>query len=174
MSSLMQTGNLSLLLVVASAVSACAASVDPFGISAADQSVSGSSAYPTALHPAAVGTFPGATKSGAGYFYDEVLEYRVWLHPDLGAEPLAGKEDYFVAFAEFERAKVFSDTTKGAETPLALVRQVESINEPTPGVFVWDRVERITEWQVQWLAGNQRSSSSIPSFLAAHVAAPQQ
>ena len=37
-----------------------------------------------------VGSFPAATKSGGGYFYDEVLEYRVWLHPERGAAAYGG------------------------------------------------------------------------------------
>ena len=109
-----------------------------------------------------------SVKSGAGYFYDDVLEYRVWVHPDLGGKLLAGSEDYFAAFAQYEPALVFSTATQGAEPPLVLVRQVESINEPSPGVFEWDKVERVTEWQVQWLHGNKRKAGSIQQFLAEH------
>ena len=43
----------------------------------ADRGVSGSSKYPIAVAPERVGKFPAIVKSGAGYFYDEVLEYRV-------------------------------------------------------------------------------------------------
>lgn len=56
----------------------------------ADRTVSVSSAYPTAIAPATVGSYPGSVKSGAGYFYDEVLEYRVWLHPERGAPSKGG------------------------------------------------------------------------------------
>jgi hypothetical protein len=53
------------------------------------------------------------TKSGAGYFYDDVLEYQVWLHPEKGAKALNGTKDYFVAFAQYEHARAFSETSPG-------------------------------------------------------------
>jgi hypothetical protein len=37
--------------------------------------------YPNVINPSKVGTYPALVKSGGGYFYDEVLEYRVWVHP---------------------------------------------------------------------------------------------
>jgi hypothetical protein len=115
----------------------------------ADRAVSPSSAYPVAIDPTKVGTYPPDAKSGAGYFYDDVLEYRVWLHPDRGATPLNGDEDYFVAFAQYERAEAFSKTTAGAEQPIVLVRQREWIAEPMPGKFHAERGDRVTEWRVK-------------------------
>lgn len=159
-----------LLLVVLSvllAASACARRIEPFSPSFVDQTVSFPSQYPSATIPAKVGQYKGPSKSGAGYFYDQVLEYRVWLHPENGAEPLAGDQDYFAAFAQYEPALKFSKTRPGAEPLLALIRQIESINEPTPGVFEWTKEERITEWKVEWLIGHHRESDSIPKFLSA-------
>jgi hypothetical protein len=165
-----RTGNrrhaLTFLAVVA--VTACKA-VAPFSAAHVDRSVSGPSKFPIAVDPAHVGTFPGSTKSGAGYFYDEVLEYRVWLHPEHGARRLAGDFDYYAAFARYETALDYSSHTDGAEEPLVLVRQRESVNEPTPGNFVWDKAERLTEWQVRWLEGSHREPSSISDFLAQHA-----
>ena len=131
----------------------------------ADRQLIGQSAYPLAIEPTKVGTYPPETKSGAGYLYDDVLEYRVWLHPESGAAALNGSKDYFVAFAQYERAKVFSDTTPGAEVPLALIRQVEWVDEPEPGHFIPQKAERITEWKAEWLEGNKRSDPSIEDFL---------
>ena len=131
----------------------------------ADHKVSGSSAYPVAVDPFRVGTYSPDTKSGAGYFYDDVLEYRVWLHPDNGAEPLNGTTDYFVSFAQYETAEAFSKQTRGAEPPLVLVRQLEWIDEPEHGHFVPEKAERITEWQVQWLPGSKRTENSISEFM---------
>ena len=142
--------------------------VAPFSTAHVDRSVSGPSKFPIAVDPAHVGTFPGSTKSGAGYFYDEVLEYRVWLHPEHGARRLAGDSDYYAAFARYETALSYSSHTDGAEEPLVLIRQRESVNEPTPGNFEWDKTERLTEWQVQWLEGSHREPNSIPDFLAKH------
>lgn len=42
------------------------------------------SAYPFAVDVKKVGSYPALTKSGAGYFYDDVLEYRVWINPAEG------------------------------------------------------------------------------------------
>ena len=92
--------------------------------------VSGTSKYPLAVDPNRVGTYPAYTKSGGGYFYDEVLEYRVWLHPENGAKPLDGRHDYFFAFDQYETAEEFSKSTAGAEEPLVLVRQLQWISEP--------------------------------------------
>jgi hypothetical protein len=108
----------------------CKQSDSHFMLVRADREVSGSSSYPLAVNANRVGTYPPDTKSGDGYFYDDVLEYRVWLHPEQGAERLNGDNDYFLAFAQFERAESFSKTTPGAEEPLALVRQLEWIDEP--------------------------------------------
>jgi hypothetical protein len=143
--------------------------IAPFSVGHVDRTVGGpSSQFPVAVDPARVGTFPGSTKSGAGYFYDEVLEYRVWLHPERGARRLAGDADYFAAFAQHETASAYAKQTSGAEQPLVLVRQRESVNEPTPGTFEWNKTERLTEWQVQWLQDSHREPNSIPDFLAAH------
>lgn len=124
--------------------------------------------YPIAVDIRKVGTYPARTKSGAGYFYDDVLEFRVWLHPKWGADAKNGGDVYFYAFAQYERALQLSSHAKGAEQPLVLVRQVKSINEPSPGTFeVMDR-ERITEWRVAWLAGSRRLPDTIEKFMAEH------
>jgi len=118
-----------------------------------------------AVDPNRVGTYPPDTKSGAGYFYDEVLEYRVWFNPANGAEPLNGKNDYFVAFAQYEAADAFSKKTAGADAPLVLVRQLEWISEPKRGHFISEKSERIAEWQIAWLTDNKRTEESIKDFM---------
>jgi putative acetyltransferase len=134
---------------------------------AANHVTTGPTRYPLAIDPAAVGTYAGITKSGAGYFYDDVLEYRVWLSPKRGADPVVGHAgDYFAAFAQYERARDFAKVTAGAEEPLVLVRQREWIDEPEPGRYVPMKKERITEWQLKWLAEGKRGPDSIARFLA--------
>ena len=64
-----------------------------------------SSAYPLAVDVKKVGSYPALTKSGAGYFYDNVLEYRVWI------KPAEGGDDYHKAFARYEDALAFSKET---------------------------------------------------------------
>ena len=157
-----------LALTVLLIASACTRQIEPFSPAFVDRTVSSPSEYPIAAIPGKVGQYQGSSKSGAGYFYDDVLEYRVWMHPENGTEPLAGHQDYFAAFAQYESALKFSRAHPGAEPPLALIRQIESVNEPTPGVFEWTKEERITEWKVEWLTDSHREADSIPKFLSAH------
>jgi hypothetical protein len=159
------------VLIVCSA--ACNKELPPFSVAHYDRTA-GPSKHPLAVDPALVGSYPASTKSGAGYFYDDVLEYRVWLHPERGARRLAGEHDYFAAFARYEAALEFSRQNQGAEDPLVLVRQQEYINEPSPGTFLWEKSERVTEWRVKWLTGSHRGANSIPEFLAAHGSAATQ
>jgi hypothetical protein len=122
--------------------------------------------YPKATDSKMVGKYPALAKSGGGYFYDEVLEYRVWCHPEQGAVDEFDGDDYFYVFKTYEEALKFSESRQGAEQPLVLLRQLEHINEPEEGVFEQVKEERITEWQVQWLEGSKRGHDSISKFLA--------
>lgn len=122
--------------------------------------------HPPAIDPAKVGSYAALVKSGGGHFYDDVLEYRVWCHPEAGAPDEEEGADYFYAFASYEEALAFHENTPGSESPLVLVRQLEHLNEPTPGVFVHLKTERLTEWDPVWLFGSKRTPSSIPEFLA--------
>ena len=124
------------------------------------------SAYPVALDPSKVGDYPPLTKSGAGYVYDEVLEYRVWINAD--------GDDYYYAFATYENAKDFSEKTERAEEPLVLVLQHEHINEPEPGKYERVTGDRITEWRVEWLEGNKRRPDTIANFLREKAKASAQ
>lgn len=151
--------------VTAVCVGGCGAAAHHFVCVRADRTVCRQSAYPLAMDSAQVGKYEAQTKSGAGYFYDDVLEYRVWFCPERGAKPVNGKDDYYVAFAEYEKAEEFSKASGGAEEPLVLVRQYEWINEPEPGHYQAEKGNRITEWQVQWLEGNKRTPGSTKDFL---------
>ena len=122
--------------------------------------------YPAVLDPLKVGTYPASAKSGGGYVWDEVLEYRVWCHPERGAEDLDDGNDYYYPFASYEEALAFAEETAGAEEPLALVLQREFIDEPEPGVFVHVRRERITEWAVAFLSRPRRDHLTIPNFFS--------
>ena len=136
-----------------------------FAVVRADRQVVGPSTFPVAVDPSRVGSYSPDAKSGAGYFYDDVLEYRVWFHPENGGEPLNGKSDYFVAFAQYEAAQALSKKAPGAEEPCVLVRQYEWVDEPERGHFVPKKVERITEWQVKWLPDSKRTTESIREFM---------
>jgi hypothetical protein len=122
--------------------------------------------YPKVLDPARVGTYAASAKSGGGYVWDEVLEYRVWCHPERGAEDLAEGSDYYYTFETYAEAQDFSSATQGAEKPLALVLQREYIDEPKPGEYTHKKEERITEWPVDFLTRPRRTSETIPAFLS--------
>lgn len=122
--------------------------------------------YPSVLDPSLVGTYPALAKSGGGFVWDAVLEYRVWCHPENGAPDVCDGSDYYYAFASHEEAAAFADATEGAEEPLALVLQEEHINEPEPGVYVHVKEPRITEWPVAFLSRPRRTAETIPAFLA--------
>lgn len=150
-------------------VSACSPTEHASSAPSPDRTVAATSEYPMAIDASKVGTYPALVKSGGGYFYDDVLEYRVWLHPENGAEAKGGSgSDYHATFATYERALDFSKHATGAEEPLVLIRQMKHINEPNPGVFEVIDGERIAEWRVEWLDGHKRQPGSIERFMAEH------
>jgi putative acetyltransferase len=118
--------------------------------------------YPKAIDKEKIGTYPARSFSGGGYFYDEILEYRVWVHPG------DGEEDYYYPFYEFEEALKFSNETANAENPCVLILQKEYIDEPEDGVYIKMCKERITEWLVEWLLDSKREEGSIDSFIETH------
>jgi len=122
--------------------------------------------YPDVLDPSLVGTYPALAKSGGGYVWDAVLEYRVWCHPERGAPDLMEGEDYFYAYETYAEALDFSTQTEGAEDVLALVLQKEYIEEPSTGNYLHRKEERVTEWPVQFLRRPQRTAQTIPDFLS--------
>ena len=122
--------------------------------------------YPSVLDPALVGSYPALAKAGGGFVWDEVLEYRVWCHPERGAEDLADGSDYYYAFETQAEAQQFSNATQGAEEPLALVLQREYIDEPEPGEYLHKKEERVTEWPVAFLRRPRRTPRTIPDFLS--------
>lgn len=127
--------------------------------------------YPNAIDPDLVGEYPALAKSGGGYFFDEVLEYRVWCHPERGAPDEFDGEDYYYAFESHELALAFSTDCPGTETPLALVRQREWVDEPEPGNFIHMTTERITEWRPEWLEDGPRTPGAIEAFIARQASA---
>lgn len=120
--------------------------------------------YPVASDAQMVGQYPVLVADGAGYFYDDVLEYRVWCYPMDGADNLADGDDYFYAFETFEEAEDFRAKTKGAQETLALVRQREWIDEFKPGQFKHEKGKRLAEWRAALLEGRKREPHSIPDF----------
>ncbi len=122
--------------------------------------------YPDVLDKDSVGTYPALVKAGGGYVWDEVLEYRVWCHPEKGADNLEDGDDYFYAFHSYEDAFSFSEKTVGADEPIALVWQEEHINEPEPGKFIHVKEDRLTEWPVAFLSRPKRTEKTIPDFMS--------
>lgn len=125
--------------------------------------------YPDAVDPDRVGDYPAVVGAGGGYVWDEVLEYRVWLHPELGAEDLHDGHDYYYCFESYADARNFAELADGAEEPLALVLQREYIDEPEQGVYRHVRTERLAEWPVEFLSRPRRTASTIPDFLSSEA-----
>ena len=115
--------------------------------------------YPKVKDPNMVGEYPALSKAGGGYVWDEVLEYRVWCHPQEG-------DDYYYAFEECNTAIECSQSEYGAESPLALILQKEYIDEPEPGKYVHVKEERITEWPIEFLSRPRRTENAIPDFMS--------
>ena len=122
--------------------------------------------YPRAADPEQVGTYPATAGAGGGFVWDEVLEYRVWCHPERGAPDQADGSDYYYPFESYGEALEFSRATEGAEEPLALVLQREHLDEPSPGVYEHVKEPRVTEWPVEFLRRPLRTPETIPAFLA--------
>ena len=121
---------------------------------------------PKALNADLVGTYSALAKSGGGYVWDAVLEYRVWCYPHDGAEDLEDGSDYYYAFETFEGAVEFANQTAGTRKPVALIRQEEYIDEPEPGIYSHIKDHRITEWPVEFLLRPKRNENTIPDFIS--------
>ena len=136
--------------------------------------------YPTVIDPDQVGEYDEAAYSGGGYFFDEVLEYRVWCYPEQDANEVDADgsfliaNEYYRAFMTFEQALAFANDTPDSRTPVALVRQLEWIDQPSRGVYIHNKGERITEWQANWLVRGIRQANDISEFLQKNDKAKQQ
>jgi putative acetyltransferase len=122
--------------------------------------------YPDAIDPELVGEYPAVAGAGGGYVWDEVLEYRVWCHPERGAPDKFDGDDYYYPFETYQQALDFVESTPGTDAPLALVLQKEHINETEEGVYVHVTEERRTEWPVEFLKRPRRTEHTIPDFLS--------
>ena len=125
-----------------------------------------SHSYPSVYDVSRVGSYPARVYAGGGYVWDEVLEYRVWCHPENGAVDANGGNDYYRAFSSYEEAVEFSQSTPGTEEPLALILQREFIDEPIEGEYVHVKKERVAEWPVQFLNRPRRTPETLPTFFA--------
>ena len=122
--------------------------------------------YPRVLDETKIGDYPALVKAGGGYVWDEVLEYRVWCHPEQGAEDTENGDDYYFVFSTYEEALEFSNNTIRAEEPIALILQKEYIDEPEPGEYTHMKEERLTEWPIEFLKRPKRNDNTIPDFLS--------
>lgn len=127
--------------------------------------------YPDAVETNLVGTYSPQAKAGGGYVWDDVLEYRVWCHPECGSPALDEGSDYYYPFATYAEALAFSKRTEGAGEPLALIRQLEYIAEPNPGEYRHIKEERLAEWPVEFLRRPRRTPNTIPDFLSPNAPA---
>lgn len=122
--------------------------------------------YPNVKDSNLVGTYPALVKSGGGYVWDDVLEYRVWCSPRDGAPDTEDGDDYYYVFETYQEALEFSKESPGADAPIALIEQKEYIDEPEPGQYRHVKKIRITEWPVEFLNRPKRTATTIPDFLS--------
>ena len=105
--------------------------------------------YPAVTNLERVGEYDEAAYSGGGYFFDEVLEYRVWYYPDIDTDvdgnSLNTTNEYYRAFATYEQALTFTNDNPDSKMPVALILQLEWIDQPSRGVYIHNKGERITE-----------------------------
>lgn len=121
--------------------------------------------YPDAVDPELVGTYPASAHAGGGYVWDQVLEYRVWFHPERGTGGDAdGNGDYYCPFATYSEAVACFRSGEGAQEPVVLIRQDEYIDEPNPGDYRHVTGQRITEWVVEHLRRPRRTQNTIPGL----------
>jgi len=129
---------------------------------------------PDAVDPSRVGDYDALVYAGGGMFFDEILEYRVWVHVHGGHSTYhfghAVTADHYGAFATYAEALEFARETPGAEQPLVLIRQIEWVAEVTDddGSSHYERRSgnRIAEWKVEWLRQGRRRKNDIERFLA--------
>lgn len=95
--------------------------------------IKNTSQYPKVKDPDKVGSYPALVKSGGGYLYDEVLEYRVW------------NRSSFTAYKTAEEALA----NKGEAVALVLQKAGHWIQwDDTLGI---GQKDRMTEWALDWL-----------------------
>ena len=122
--------------------------------------------FPLVIDEDKMGSYPARVKAEGGYVWDEVLEYRVWCHPEEGAKDLENGNDYYYVFSDYVDALEFSKNTQGSEEPIALILQREYIDEPEPGKYIHVIEDRLTEWPVEFLTRPRRTKNTIPDFLS--------
>ncbi len=122
--------------------------------------------FPNAIDATKVGSYPAIAGVGGGFVWDEVLEYRVWCHPERGAPDEEDGNDYYYSFATCADPLGCSLNVQGAEEPLALILQREHISELEPGHYVHVTEERTAEWPVEFLSRPRRMPTTISDFLA--------
>lgn len=129
------------------------------------------SQFPKVKDPTMIGKYPALVNSGGGYVWDDVLEYRVWCHPEDGAPDIEDGDDYYYMFETYEEALEYSQLNQGCEEPIALILQKEYIDEPEPGGYIHVKKERITEWPVEFLLRPRRTENTISDFLSPNAPA---
>ena len=107
-----------------------------------------------------VGEYDTLCFSGAGFIWDEVLEYRVWSSGPTECH----------TFASYDEAERFSEATATRSIVLALVKQVEYFegNAKECAILVQPKRPRVCEWQVPWL----RHDNHRPSMLERALRTP--
>jgi hypothetical protein len=123
--------------------------------------------FPQVLDPSRVGTYEALAKSGGGYVWDAVLEYRVWCHPERGAIDSEEGNDYYYAFATYAEALAFAEETRGAELhSLSCSKRNTSTSRPRDDMFTSARAGSPSGGLSS--SPPRRTPRTIPDFLASN------
>lgn len=164
----MKQANFFIAVLLAVVVAACSRPVAPFSPAHVDQSVSQQSRYPLAAEPSLVGTYSGRSKSGGA------TSMTTSLSTESGSIPSRERRHWLETMTTSPRSRNTSRRWPSrrrtrCRATVVVLRQLESINEPSPGVYRHQSGARITGWLPQWLLGSKREPDSITKFLAAHA-----
>jgi putative acetyltransferase len=118
-----------------------------------------SSDYPLPDDLAAVGTHAAAAARDSGVFYDDVLEYRLWVRRP------ATTEELMFAFPTVEDAHE-ARTALGRDARLCvLVQQREPIERMEDGSYVQRSEPRRVEWPITWLVDGRPGEDAVQEVL---------
>lgn len=123
---------------------------------------------PDAIDSQKVGYYGHADSYNDGYFWDELLEYRVRCR----ALPTDEEEELLYCFRDYPSAFEFYKKTPTAQELNALVLQKESITRLNRNEFKHITTPRTAEWPAHFLMRPQGSASFIAKFLT--LSTPQQ
>ncbi len=123
---------------------------------------------PSAVDHQKVGYYGNAESYNDGYFWDELLEYRVRCR----ALPNDEEEELLYCFKDYQSAFTFYKKTPTTQELNALILQKEHITRLNRNAFKHIDTPRMVEWPAHFLMRPQGSTAFIITFL--RLTTPQE